>query len=268
MRKQMQLTQCRKWLIVVAERCGMKTIERVFWGAELLLYLAFVSADLFRVPWGTYSNELKYIALGICLVYALVLYNRKRHAGSGAGWSVGILAAAMCADYFLLFTEQFVAGILLFAVVQGCYRMRFLGMSGRERDCAKSVIRMYLLGLALALTVAFICSICLGLPADSDLLTTCTAVFYACCLVQNVILGIRLSAQARGGRSLHVLTAAILLLLLCDIHVGICNLDGVALFSGYLNAAGVLMWVFYLPSQLCVVLSIGKNTEIEANFGN
>ena len=76
------------------------------------------------------------------------------------------------------------------------------------------------------------------------------AVVYVLLLVGNVVLGWS-RLRSRSGR---LLCAGLTLLLCCDVCVGLHNLSGP--LPGAISAfADFGMWLFYLPSQVCVALS-------------
>ena len=76
------------------------------------------------------------------------------------------------------------------------------------------------------------------------------AAVYALLLAGNVFLSWR-RLHGRGGRLLAV---GLTLLLCCDVCVGLHNLSG-PVPAAVTAFADVGMWLFYLPSQVCVALS-------------
>lgn len=133
-----------------------------------------------------------------------------------------------CADYYLIFTASAFKGVLLFCLVQICYRL-FLGAPWRP------FFRNSLLSLAILLP--------LGYASDPLLIPS---LFYIGCLCANI----RLARNQKNFRFLLALT----LMLFCDIHVGIANLPGyLELPSSFCYSfAAHVFWLFYLPSQLLI----------------
>lgn len=232
----------------------------VFWILEGILYTVFLTGDwcdFLGVPWITgtdwymYSSICKYAALLICVWYGCRLGwqkgNRKQKV------LCGVLLFAAVADYFLLFTDSFILGILFFCIVQCCYCLFFAGEKG-----SRVLYRMAGTGICVAVLVW--CLIQAGIFGDAagwkntELYLILTAVFYASLLLQNLVRAWKQSkAVSIWGR------VAILLLFLCDIHVALYNIDGERLWKQmqlWCEAAGVLMWMFYLPSQLCIIKCI------------
>ncbi len=238
----------------------------IFWIGEGILYVIFLTGDLWDffvgtwpagINWYMYSNLCKYAALILCVGY-----------GCKTGWKkgqkalCGILLFAAAADYFLLFTDDFLLGILFFCMVQCCYSLYFVGRQGAGRLWRTA-------GIGICIVLLLWCLIQAGVfgvspdwkKAEWSLLLT--SVFYASLLLQNLI-----RAWTPSGKVSFWGRMGILLLFLCDIHVALYNIEGMD-FSGlrrgwmevWCELAGVLMWLFYLPSQLCIVKCMqGKST--------
>lgn len=133
-----------------------------------------------------------------------------------------------CADYFLIFTDSVWTGILLFCMVQLCYRL-FLG--GRWLPLLKGSLLVFPFLLPLASL------------SDSILIPT---LFYLGCLCANL----QLARKQKNFRLLLALT----LMLFCDLHVGIANLPRYLALSPsvWCSFAAHIFWFFYLPSQLLI----------------
>lgn len=266
----------------------------VFWIIEGILYALFLTGDwcdFFGASWirgwgwYRYSSICKYAALLLCLVYACGLRSRKGRTSSRSKQEkalLGVLGFAAAADYFLLFTDSFMMGILFFCMVQCCYCLYF---AGEKEKCAlwRSV------GIGFGVTAGVWCLVQAGTFGGAegwkkaDLWLLLVAALYGSLLIQNLIrawnpfrgnpvLKIRRDrslTQKKKSRPVGVWgQMAILLLFLCDIHVALYNIeeiipDGMELswLQIWCEAAGVLMWLFYLPSQLCIVKCIkGQST--------
>ena len=176
------------------------------------------------------SSILKYIFVISCFLLCLIrnfssLYNTQ------ARLLLCALFFTVCADYFLIFTDEILTGILLFILVQLCYWF-FLG--GTWISLRK---RFLLLTLFLLPLVYF--SEILILPA----------VLYFSCLCANI----RLSQKHKKYSVLSGLT----LLFLCDVHLGFANLPLYFSMpsSAWYSFAARILWFFYLPSQLLLSLS-------------
>lgn len=140
-----------------------------------------------------------------------------------------LLLLTSLADYFLIFTHWYLPGVLLFLLVQFGYRLL---LQAPWRPMLK----------ASALTFGASLFFC---PKAGPLFGLALA--YGVCLLMN------LSFSIRHKRRSYCLF--FLLLLLCDLHVGLANLEPYfTIPSGFLRtyqqrAAAGVFWIFYLPSQ-------------------
>ena len=251
----------------------------VFWVLEGILYTVFLTGDwcdflgVLRIDgfhWYKYSSICKYTALLICVWYGCRCRREKRNVQQKA--LCGVLLFAAAADYFLLFTNCFILGVCFFCLVQVCYCLYFPGEKSRN-----GVWGMVIPGICMVLFVW-----CLmqtetsgdgaGWKGEKYGLIL-AAVFYGSLLVQNLVRIWKSSPPICIWGKM-----AILLLFLCDVHVALYNIEAVYItvkmsfwFQWWCEAAGVLMWLFYLPSQLCIVKCIqGKipinNRNVDKNL--
>lgn len=134
----------------------------------------------------------------------------------------------VCADYFLIFTDSVHTGVLLFCLVQLCYRI-FLG--GTWKSLLKSSLFIFLFLLPLAYL--------------SDVILVSAA-----CYLVLLCTNIHLARIRKNFRLLLALT----LMFLCDIHVGIANLPEYLALppSVWYSFSARLFWFFYLPSQFLI----------------
>ena len=185
---------------------------------ETVLFILFVAMDLFH----TDSSYLKYIGIILCLLYSLAIRNTEG--------SIAFLFT-LFADYFLLLrNDSYLLGVLSFIIVQLIYTFILF-----HRGCHLLLpIRVILLAGALLI---------LYLLKMFDLLNV-AALFYFSLLLGNFI-------SSLTNKENRTLSAGLFLFLCCDICVGLFNL----IQSGPVYAfASVMMWVFYLPSQIFLAL--------------
>ncbi len=258
-------------------------METVFWILEGILYGVFLVGDwcdfygiswIIGTQWYVYSNICKYVSLLLCVWYGCRI--GWKEGSSRAKALCGVLVFAAAADYFLLFTDYFVTGILLFCMVQCCYCVYFGDGQGK--------ISLYKM-IGMGLFTAALCWIGLKGWRSNEYLLIVTAVFYASLLLQNLMKAwvsllkgsVWESGEREGTEPVRCFwkstavwgAMAILLLFLCDIHVALYNIEGMDLsvasplwLQTWCRAAGVLMWLFYLPSQLAVIKCIqGQSTH-------
>lgn len=202
-----------------------------FLGAEAVLYTGFLALDLLA-PESGWDMPLKYGGIVLCLLFAL------GRAGTGEGRLVqAALALTLAADFFLLvLNARYALGVALFCGVQGLYLARLHRMGAG-----------FWLPLRLGLTGAALLAAALaGLLTPLNAL----ALVYFPELVCNAASALSLGRRGRG------FGIGLLLFVGCDLCVGLHNLAGIpAQLAAF---ARVGMWLFYLPSQVLITLSIPK----------
>jgi len=195
-------------------------VTAIFLAVEVLLYGAFLSLDL--TGRGSQTIGFKYAALLLCLLYALLCALR---GGDRLVFPALLFTAG--ADWFLLRNVRLTLGLCLFLVVQTIYLLRL-----RRLGAGSSLWLRSMLALALGLAVT-----ALGMLSVLNLLVA----LYFSQLLSNTIL----AWSARRW----LFAVGLTLFVCCDVCVGMYNL-------GILHSfAAVGMWLFYLPSQVLIVLS-------------
>ncbi len=203
--------------------------------AEAALYACFLVLDLLgRANW---SVPVKYAGVLLCVAAALVCALR-----GGDRLAAPALVLTAAADWFLLvWGKHLAAGVALFLCVQALYLIR-LRLAGAR---AALWLRM---GLALLLGLGLYG---LGMVSPLNLL----ACLYFSQLLSNAIL-----AWTLPGRRWRMFALGLTLFVGCDVCVGLFNV-GPAPGALY-TAASIGMWLFYLPSQVLIVLSARPETEV------
>lgn len=188
---------------------------------ETILFVLFIVMDLFH----TDSSVVKYTGIVLCFLYSLAIRNTEG--------SIAFLFT-LFADYFLLLrNDSYLLGVLSFIIVQLIYA-RILFRGGCRLLFPVRVLMLVGAFLTLYLLKMF------------DLLNV-AALFYYSLLLGNFI-------SSLTNKENRTLSAGLFLFLCCDICVGLFNL----IQSGPVYAfASVMMWVFYLPSQ--VFLALGQD---------
>lgn len=198
----------------------MNQLRRYFILTEAVLFLIFVYMDLKH----TDSSVIKYIGIVLCLIYALV--------GRNAEGSI-VFVFTLLADWFLLIrNSHYLYGVLFFVAVQLIYAHILV-----RRGC-RPLLPCRLCLLVLSQGALF-------LLKRYDLLNAIT-LFYFSLLLGNLF-------SSLTNKKLRIMSAGFLLFVCCDICVGLFNLFDRGLVY---DAVSLLMWIFYLPSQ--VLLAIGQ----------
>ena len=223
--------------------------KRVFPVLAGLLWLVFLTLDLTRA-WS--STWVKFAAICLCCVTALL----------GAKTTDGkVVAAALCftvaADWFLLVrNDHYGVGIGLFIVVQALYAYRLYLLRGKKICRWGLVLRLLsLIGVLLITLTVFLLD---DLIADAfggnlnllslllafighGLLFLIPPLFYFSNLCVNAAEAFALKKPLFG--------VGLLLFICCDLCVGVYNLAPLTGFTWWGS------WLFYLPSQVLIVLS-------------
>jgi hypothetical protein len=215
------------------------------------LYAGFVALDLLRaadvpIPDPSPSNAMKYATILSCLLITLfaAAWN-KRNADLSSRLRMARIQAVvfgitLAADFFLLFTDHFVAGLLVFllAHLTALFRYRprwvplFAAAAGALCLAAWIVGDSYHSELQL-LRFALLC------------------IAYAA-LIGGVLIAAIVAEQPRINALLSRI--GMILFICCDVHVFFANF--LTSENAYYEPALVLMWVFYLPAQTMLALSV------------
>ncbi len=215
-------------------------MRRTLWFvlAEAGLYIAFLWLDLFH-PSSWWDIPLKYLSILLCFCFAAV-------TGRGRDGRLMKLALGftLLADLFLLVLDRwYLAGVACFCVVQLLYLIRIAGMRPKHLPL-RLALRGALAAAALALAAA--------LGALDPL--TALSLFYFTQLAVNALESLTLGPAFRG------FSVGLFLFLCCDLCVGLQNLSAWFPAAGgpLVDFARVGMWLFYLPSQVLIALSVER----------
>jgi hypothetical protein len=148
----------------------------------------------------------------------------------------------VAADFMMIVAGSDKAGLVFFCAVQLVYTARYAGI----KYAAKTFV---LASAVFAASVLAFVRFMPGFFAEARL-----ALFYAVCIISAVI-GSFAACKKRPSRQKLVAFSGMALFLLCDINVALYNI-----FRGYKIYLffRVMIWVFYLPSQLLLSLSAEK----------
>lgn len=186
--------------------------------SESFLYILFIVLDLLKIN----SSYIKYMGIILCFLFALT--NHKQPF-------VISTIFTLIADFFLLIIDKYYeVGVLNFIVVQITY-LYFLG----NIDKGYFNMFLYIRGLFIIAAMAI-----LYFLHQLTLLNGLVAIYFIN-LVLNCIQAFVLKQKT--------LALGLLLFVCCDVCVGLHNIS-----SSY-TIATFLMWVFYLPSQVLIVLA-------------
>lgn len=211
---------------------------RWFLPAEAALYAAFLWLDLVR-PASRWDIPLKYLSILLCFCFAAV-----RGRGRDGRLMKLALGFTLLADLFLLVLDRwYLAGVACFCAVQLLYLIRIAGMRPRRLPL-RLALRGALAAAALALAAAL---------GALDPLTALSLVYFTQ-LAVNALESLTLGPGFRG------FAVGLFLFLCCDLCVGLQNLSAWFPAAGgpLVDFARVGMWLFYLPSQVLIALSVER----------
>lgn len=216
-------------------------------GAFLLAELT-LSILLQLLP-GRASTWCSYAAVVLACLFASLFFSRTpRYYFTQAA-----LLATVCADYFLVLlgAKQKLLAMLFFSVTQLCYFARIYFADRNEKQRTVHVLLRVLVPLLTLLVTLWV----LGGSADAVALVS---MFYFANLLLNVVFSFLL------GEKPPLFAAGLLLFACCDVFVGLSLIEGyLPLTEGSLiyrlaHPGFNLAWVFYVPSQALLALSLAK----------
>lgn len=210
---------------------------------QAALFTAFLIFDFNGVN-AKQSNALKYCAVLICLITsALQIYFYKT---DGITVALAQFFTAV-SDTFLVLYENYEIGVTVFIFAQIVYFIRIYLTSGKNP--------LY----SFILRIVAIVAACIGinfLGAASYL--TAVAAIYFVNLLANFAESFCLIIKSR---KYILFTVGLFLFICCDVCIGVTQLKHVLNVQMSATVYGLLMnliWVFYLPSQILIVLSARK----------
>lgn len=258
----------------------LNTSEIIFICVETILFLLFIYMDIITsvkgktgTPFvnaltGTVflsSVNLKYYSIIICLLYSVynLVFSRKRcHLMLTLAF---IFTAA--SDYFLLLQKDIIIpGLLCFFIVHSIY-LYVINGGLLKKTLINILVRM---GFSLILTILIKISGIYHFANDSNVNGLMFLVLlYALSFIGNIcrLLYFHLLNHKTGNSFTACLfkhkllfLIGLILFLLCDLNVLIYNLGdffeiNTGIYKNLKNAADILMWAFYLPSQVLIALS-------------
>lgn len=207
-------------------------VLKIFICAEAVLYIVFTAMDVLGFSG---SSWLKFAGIALCFAFSAAL--------SLNGGEILVTAAvglSMAADVFLLLLDMhYAVGVALFFAAQILYFVRIYRANGHKSAWP---MRLFLLMAAVAIMAQS------DLLSPLDLLAAAYFTFFVC----NVM-------QASGSEN-RLFFAGLCVFLCCDICVGLHNMP-LELPERLREAVDIGMWIFYLPSQVMIVLS-GKERDV------
>ena len=196
----------------------------------IVLYIAFLSLDIFSIPRSLPSRHLKYTSIGLCFLLATSLASKSADK-QDSKYVVLAFIFTMAADTFLLFTPHKVTGVFFFCLMQLTYLKRY----------HVSFFKAGIFFASLAMIVHLV------LPFQPLYVI---AGLYAFLIVTCFLATFRAELPRFN---LYCVRIGMALFILCDLHVALYN--QLSTGASYYRFVTVAMWLFYLPAQLLLALS-------------
>lgn len=222
-----------------APKDGKFYVFALFVLAEAAIYITFIVYDF------AYDNGLiyvKYAGILICLVFAAIgIY----FYGKDAIIVTCALIFTAISDLFILVMQKYMeVGLCTFIVTQLIHFARIYLTNGKKPYISLGV-------RAVAMAIPFIVLGTLG-QLNSALVVLCCIYF-----PQLVINTAESALLIKINKKYIMYFIGLVLFLLCDICVGLFNLDnvGAAIPPNITRFARLAIWIFYLPAQVLIVLS-------------
>lgn len=216
-----------------------KTGKIVFILAEIILYCISLAGK------AVYLDEVRYTGIVLCFVYAfLCICVMKKWSCKECLILTGLFFTCI-ADYFLvIWNEYFTIGVAFFLVTQ-CFYFFYLTWCFPANRKVKLIIVKGFIAIVLFLIASGV------MKEMVPLLLLLT--FYIVVFVGNIVLGFQQFQEER------LFAIGLVLFFCCDICVGLTNAN--LFFTGLpcYKIFDWLIWLFYLPSQVCISYSISKN---------
>ncbi len=248
------------WKTENPEPRGRRGLVWLFIVAEGILYIWFLISDYLGVRFLISADIVKYISIWVCFFMALYLFA----AGQGNPFMLLAQALILPADFILLFADWVApAGIFIFTGVQFCYFCRI--SQTYKKFSAISELRFVLTDGAAVAGLSLLSLIVITVLNISFDLLTVLAIFYISFFFANCVCALYEAVRFREKSGL-LFAVGLILFLCCDICVGFNFMKGSFTEGTWIaqaaSASNFLIWLFYLPGQVLLVLSgIGDNKK-------
>lgn len=216
--------------------------------SSIFVIIEITFSILIQITSGDINTILSFSTIVLACIFPLLFMNRNRNY---IYTQIG-LVCTVCADLFLVVIEPMyqIPAMCFFSITQICYFLRiYFNQSSNKQKLIHLLIRIIMIVLVLSITV-------IVLKDKTDFLSI-ISMFYYTNLIMNIIF-----ASIQYKKSL-LFPIGLLLFACCDLLIGLDVLDSSYLeikegtFLSFLCNPGFnLAWVFYVPSQMFIALSM------------
>lgn len=211
---------------------------------ETVLYLSFLSLDI--VGFSFVSAYIKFLSIVILFLFVLI-----KSVQTKMSFVIPMaLGFSVFADYFLLFSSNYIPGLCAFLIVQIFlfYHIYYLFKLSFWKQVRLPLFLFFVGGIGavryhfLMDSVAFI------------------AMFYFLFFFSNVVtICYQLYQRKIKSKKQALFSFGCVLFFLCDLHVGLYNISDYyairVIFEGQKEWFFLAMWLFYLPGQTLIGIS-------------
>ena len=215
----------------------------------LIIYIFLLSLDLFPRYFFVSSDYINYFCILLCFFMSLLIGKNNLKKKDLRLLQLGLFLTCL-ADLCLIIFDFATLGVALFCLVQITYSIRYKKTSTGFILKRFALIFVSILSLYLVINFIFV-------PLDILLVFS---LFYAVCLITSVIFALKNKYQRPNK---YMVAFGMVLFLLCDINVALRNVTSLVSLPEIFTQvtykiSTILIFVFYLPSQLLLALS-GKD---------
>ncbi|MDR7871454.1 MAG: lysoplasmalogenase family protein [Tissierellaceae bacterium] len=202
-----------------------------------LLFIMFLSTDVYDVEFYLSSNVMKFMSIFLCLLISIISSPLKRQSRNVFLLQLGLIFTTMADYIFLIHGDDLSIAIGLFSIVQIIYSLRY-----REGNEEIRILRYVIIYLVILITYKTFERF-----YEIDELIA-ISIFYSICLISSVRDALWLYKNNMQQYKNRVILLGMMLFLLCDINLGLNYILGEKIFS-------ISIWTYYLPSQILLALS-------------
>lgn len=218
---------------------------------EIIIYIVFNYFDFITKGACTYSNNIKYFGILLCVFLAFIIGNNGYDKLDTNLLRIALIFTAF-GDLCLLILGYYTLGIFLFCLVQITYIIRH-----NRGGIRKNIIFTYMTVITVVVLILKILSKLLYINNLNRSIIIISCIYSVLLIFSVYTAWTTFYKKFYTTYSCYLISIGMTLFLLCDINVALSN---IMIFKS--NIAPLLIWIFYLPSQVLLVLSGFKKLKI------
>ncbi len=200
-----------------------------------------VSSQVFNT---TLVDIFHYSCVVLCLIYGVGNWVTNRKKEKRDCFIVFGLAFTSIADYYLILqNNNYEIGVIAFGMTQICYNGYLTAKKKLQYRRNLCVIQILVAGL----TGFRIC-----VMQKQCLLLFWIVSLYVTIFISNLLVAIKAFSKQ------ILFTIGLILFFMCDLCVGLSNAELAGIQIKYQNIYAWLIWIFYIPSQVCISLFLER----------